>query len=314
MDQFLVTGCSGYLGSVLVGELLNRFPDCKVIGVDNLMYGQDSVVQYCYNKQFEFHYMDVRDEEKLCNLVKKSDVIFPLAAIVGFPACDKDPYLAEKVNVGHIRTIVENLSKSQILILPQTNSGYGIGVDGHCTEENELNPITTYGKTKCEAEKLVLNHSDGISLRLATVFGTSPRMRLDLLVNHFTYDAVTKGYIVLFEKDFKRNYIHIRDVINTFIFMYLNYDKYKRNIFNVGLSDANLSKFELANKIRNFIPEFTIKVDEIKSDPDKRNYVVSNSKLESTGWSPCYSLDDGIQELIKAYKIIGNIREVYKNV
>ena len=226
---------------------------------------------------------------------------------MGFPACDKDKKLATEVNYEQIKFIVENLRDDQKIIYPNSNSGYGVGEDGiHCTEESPLNPVSHYGQTKVDAESIIVDNGNGITLRLATVFGTSPRMRLDLLVNEFVYKAITDTYITVFEKDFKRNYIHIQDVISAFVFMLENYEKYNGEMFNVGLSDSNLNKEELVYKIKKFIPHFDINFSDFYSDPDKRNYIVSNDKIEATGWSPKYSLDDGIRELIKAYRIIIN--------
>lgn len=343
----LVTGGAGYIGSILTAKLFqakSRYYSLdkyeigevtdggiphnisqlepshaidfdKLIVYDSLMYKQVCLTDYCYRKEFEFVTGDVRDWQNLKKYVEQADIIIPLAAIVGFPACDKDPELANDVNYRQIKNIVNSKSKDQMLILPNTNSGYGIGEsDLYCTEETPLNPISVYGKTKVAAEREVLDNMAGITLRLATVFGVSPRMRLDLLVNDFTYKAVNDGYIVLFEKHFKRNYIHIQDVAMTFIYMINNYEQFVGNAFNVGLSNANFSKLELCETIKKFVPKFSIQSDEFYKDPDQRDYIVSNSKLEKTGWKPYYSLEDGIEELIKAYQIISNYNKKFTNL
>lgn len=325
--RILITGGAGYIGNILVHKLFQaksrhksqfKFNDYqhyinfdKLTVYDNLMYKQDSLINYCYRDDFEFIHGDVRDS-KFIDIVKDYDVIIPLAAIVGFPACKKDPELAKQINEDQIKKICDN-SKAKI-IFPNTNSGYGI-TDGssEVTEENELSPISVYGTTKINAEKYVIENN-GISLRLATVFGVSPRMRLDLLVNDFVYKAFNDGYIVLFEKDFKRNYIHIQDVAMAFIFMINNFQQHSGNVFNLGLSNANLSKHELCLKIKEFLPKFSIQFDEINEDPDKRNYIVSNKKIENIGWKSYYSLDSGIKELIKAYRILSVNNKKYTNL
>jgi nucleoside-diphosphate-sugar epimerase len=331
--KILITGGAGYLGSVLVNKLFqakSRYKlsneittgleqhliDFESITVyDNLMYRQTSLIDSCYRKDFYFVFGDVRDEEKLKKSVEDADIIIPLAAIVGFPACEKDKQLAKQVNEIQIENIIKWKNKDAQIIFPNTNSGYGISSDvDYCTEETPLSPISTYGITKCNAEKIILDNCDGIVFRLATVFGISPRHRLDLLVNDFTYKAVNDKYIVLFEKDFKRNFIHVQDIALTFIFAINNYEVLKNNVFNVGLSSANLSKFELCEKIKLYIPDFSIQVDEINTDPDKRDYIVSNEKLEKTGWLSRYSLDNGIIELIKAYQIISHSNKKFTNL
>jgi nucleoside-diphosphate-sugar epimerase len=312
MKQILITGGAGYLGSVLVDRLLDSGHEVTVL--DNLMYNQTSLIHYSYNKRFDFIYGDVRDTDLLEKLVPNFNVIIPLAAIVGFPACDRDRDLATAVNYTHVKTICDLVSGSDIkVIYPNTNSGYGIGENGECTEESPLNPISHYGVTKVKAEREVLNIG-GISIRLATVFGSSPRMRMDLLVNEFVYKALTDKYITIFEKNFKRNYIHIRDVAKTFEYMIENYEKFQGEVFNVGLTSANLTKAQLVEKIKEFVPNFAITYSDFYQDPDKRDYLVSNTKLESTGWNPDWSLEDGIEELIKTYTIlIQDLSSKYRN-
>ena len=310
--KILITGGSGYLGSVITEKLLNK--NYKVTVLDNLMYNQTSSIIFAHNPNFHFIYGDVRDKILLKSLVNDFDVIIPLAAIVGLPACDKDKDLATAVNYEHVRYICELIKDSNIrIVYPNTNSGYGIGEDGECTEESPLNPISHYGVTKVKAESEVLNIG-GISVRLATVFGSSPRMRMDLLVNEFVYKALTDKYITIFEKNFVRNYIHIRDVANVFLFMIENYETHSGEVFNVGLSDANLSKQQLVEKIQEYVPDFAITYSDYYEDPDKRDYIVSNKKIESTGWKPEQTLDSGIIELIKTYTIlIQDLSSKYRN-
>ena len=310
--KILITGGSGYLGSVITGNFLQK--GAKVTVLDNLMYNQTSSIIYSHNKNFKFIYGDVRNKSLLKDLVFDFDVIIPLAAIVGFPACDRDKDLATAVNYEHVRYICELVKGTNTkIVYPNTNSGYGIGESGECTEESPLNPISHYGVTKVKAEGEVLGIG-GISVRLATVFGTSPRMRMDLLVNEFVYKALTDKYITIFEKDFVRNYIHIRDVANVFLFMIENYEKHSGEVFNVGLSDANLSKEQLVEKIKGYVPDFAITYSDYYSDPDKRDYIVSNEKIESVGWVAEHSLDNGIEELIKTYTIlIQDLSSKYRN-
>jgi nucleoside-diphosphate-sugar epimerase len=302
--KILITGGAGYLGSVITGKMLNA--GHKVVVLDKLIFNQTSLLVYTSNPNFKFIHGDVRNEsllEKLCNEV---EVIIPLAAIVGFPACDAEPELAKEINFKQIFNIVKFTKNKNVKILyPNTNSGYGIGVgQTECTEESLLNPISIYGTTKCSAENFLKSTTDAIIFRLATVFGVSPRMRTDLLVNDFTYKAITDKYIVVFEKNFKRNFIHIQDVANVFLFMLENYDKYRGEIFNVGLSNANLSKQELLEKIQSHVKNFAVSYNDYYEDPDKRDYIVSNTKIESTGWSPKWDIDMGISELIMAYQMI----------
>ena len=312
--KILITGGAGYLGSIFTEHLLSQGGITKLVVYDNMMYNQTSLISHTWRSNFEYVYGDVRNKELLKKYVEEADVIIPLAAIVGFPACDRDKELATAINYEHVRYICELVKDKDVkVVYPNTNSGYGIGESGICTEDSPLNPLSHYGITKVNAEKEVLSIG-GISLRLATVFGSSPRMRMDLLVNEFVYKALTDKYITIFEKDFVRNYIHIRDVAYTFKFMIDRYKKHSGEVFNVGLSKANLSKEKLVEKIKGYVPDFAITYSDYYSDPDKRNYTVSNEKLESTGWSPQFDLDRGIQELIKTYNIlISDLSSKYRN-
>ena len=310
--KILITGGAGFLGSVITEKLLNSNHEVTVL--DNMMYNQTSSIVYAHNKLFNFVYGDVRDTELLKKLVLENDLIIPLAAIVGFPACERDKELATAINYEHVRVVCEVAKENnKRVVYPNTNSGYGIGENGECTEESPLNPISHYGVTKVNAEREVLGIG-GISLRLATVFGTSPRMRMDLLVNEFVYKALTDKYITLFERKFVRNFIHIRDVALVFEKMINEYDTHSGEVFNVGLSKANLTKQQLCETIKEQIPSFEIFHNDNFEDPDKRDYVVSNLKLEKVGWSPNYTLEDGIEELIKTYTIlIKNLSSGYRN-
>lgn len=301
--KVFITGGAGYLGSIMTEHLLNE--NFKVKVLDNLMYRQNSLFHLCANPNFEFIFGDARDEKLLKELIKDQDVIIPLAAIVGMGACDRDPMMAKSVNVDAIKSILKLRSKEQLTIYPNTNSGYGASTgEVYCTEETPLEPISLYGKTKVEAELMILNAANTITFRLATVFGMSPRMRLDLLVNDFVYKAITDRYIVIFEKDFKRNYVHIRDVADCFIYAINNFKKMRGRPYNLGLDEANLSKEELAIKIKEYVPDFHIHFAEVGTDPDKRNYIVSNQRLREAGFSAKRSLDQGIKELLKGYKMI----------
>ena len=301
MKKVLITGGAGYIGSVLTELLLQKGYIVDVL--DNFSLRQLSLLHLCNNEKLNILKEDVTNFDYLKSILVSYDIIIPLAAIVGAPACDENKYLATKINFEQIVTIVDNLSPNQKLIMPNTNSQYGSS-DKIITEESPFNPLSHYAKTKCDAENYILSSGNGICLRLATVFGASPRMRTDLLVNDFVYKSIVDGYLVLFESSFKRNYIHVKDIAETFLFCIENYDKMNNDVFNVGLSEANLSKLELANTIKKHIPNLVIKEDNFKNDFDKRNYIVSNEKLESRGWRPKYNIDYGIQELIKSYKMI----------
>ena len=308
MANILVTGGAGYIGSTLVPMLLSKGHNVTVL--DNFMYGQTSLNQLCANKQFNVYNGDVRLKHDLFPLLKQADIIIPLAAYVGAPLCNKDPIGATSTNKDAIFMMIDNLSKEQIVIMPTTNSAYGTGT--YCTEESALNPISRYAIDKVEVEKRLLDHPNTISYRLATVFGMSPRMRIDLLVNDFVHRAVKDGFTILFEGHFKRNYIHVTDISNAFIHGLNNYNNMKNEVYNVGLSEANISKKELCEIIQKYIPTFTFMEAEVGKDPDQRNYIVSNDKIESTGFKTQMGLDAGIQELIKGYRMIRNT--VYGNI
>lgn len=304
MTEVLVTGGAGYIGSILTEHLLAA--GHKVTVVDNLMYQPAGLFHLCASPGFDFVRGDARDEGLMRRLARDADVLIPLAAMVGAPACDRDPWLAQSVNVDSVRLINRLRSRQQLVIFPTTNSGYGTkSGESCCTEETPLEPISLYGRTKVEAEAELLDSHNAITLRLATVFGMSPRMRLDLLVNHFVYTAMTDGYIVIFEKDFKRNYVHIRDVADCFLYCIENAERMVGRPYNVGLDAANLSKEELANKVKEYVPKFYIHFAPVGSDPDKRNYVVSNQRLREAGFEARRCLDEGIQELLKGYQMMG---------
>ena len=309
-DSILVTGGAGYLGSTLVPALLAE--GFRVTVLDNFLFGQASLNQLCADPRFEVYRGDARDPEVLKPLLRGADIIIPLAALVGAPLCDNDKIGAETLNRDAILMLIQHASREQRILTPITNSGYGIGEAGKfCTEETPLRPISLYGRTKVEAEKAVLERGNSISFRLATVFGMSPRMRIDLLVNDFVYRAVNDRAVVLFEAHFKRNYIHVRDVARVFLHGICNFDTMRDQPYNVGLSDANLSKLELCQRIQQHLPKFTFLEAPIGEDPDKRDYIVSNEKIERTGYRPQFSLDDGIRELIKGFRMLRN--SVYGN-
>jgi len=308
--RILVTGGAGYLGSMMTRYLLDAGHSVTVL--DNFMFRQTSLNYLCANDRFDVVSGDARDTDVLAPLCAKADIIIPLAALVGAPLCDADKLGAESINRDAIRDLIKLASPDQRILVPISNSGYGVGEPGkHCTEESPMNPISLYGRTKVEAEEAVLERGNAISFRLATVFGMAPRMRIDLLVNDFVYRALNDRALVLFEAHFKRNYIHVRDVARAFLHGIDNFDSLKNEVFNVGLSDANLSKLELCEHIQNHLPNFAFLEAEIGEDPDKRDYIVSNDKIEATGFKPEFSLDQGIAELIKGYRMIRN--SVYGN-
>jgi nucleoside-diphosphate-sugar epimerase len=300
----LVTGAAGYLGSILCEHLLDA--GHSVTALDNNGHRLPSLFHLCSDPRFEFVAGDVRDERLMTKLLKGADVVIPLAAMVGVKACDRDPALTKSVNFDAIAMLNRLRSKEQLVVCPITNSGYGTqSGEMFCTEETPLEPISLYGRTKVDAEALLLDSPNTISLRLATVFGAAPRIRLDLLVNHFVHTAVFDGYIVIFEKHFKRNYIHVRDVADCFLHCIANATKMVGRPYNAGLDDANLSKEELALAVKKHVPEFFIHFSEIGQDPDKRNYIVSNQRLREAGFEAKRGIDAGIQELIKAYRMFG---------
>jgi nucleoside-diphosphate-sugar epimerase len=304
-EKVLLTGGAGYLGNVLSRDLLSR--GYRVSCVDNLMYNQgSSIFPLVANPNYEFVFGDVRDSDLIKRKVRESDVIIPLAAIVGEPACRNRPIEARTVNTDAIRYIDSILSRDQRIICPITNSGYGTrSGEDFCTEETPLEPISLYGKTKVEAERVLLDSDkDSITLRLATVFGVSPRMRRDLLVNDFVYQALTNKSIVLFEPHFKRNFVHISDVSGAFVYAMEHFDSMKNEAYNVGIDSANMSKLELAEKVKTHIPKFEVFISETGEDPDKRDYIVSNEKLRKKGFEAKVNLDSGIEELIRGYNVL----------
>lgn len=301
--NILITGGAGYIGSVLVPKLLELGHSVTVI--DNFKYRQPSLVDACAYEKFSIVRGDARDASLLREHVSVADTIIPLAAIVGAPLCDADQVAAKTLNADAIETLVSLVSKDQKIVMPVSNSGYGVGEHGSfCTEESPLKPISLYGRTKVAAEEMVLERENSISFRLATVFGMSPRMRTDLLVNDFVYRAVKDRFIVIFEGHFKRNYIHIQDVANVFLHSLVNFESMKGKAYNVGLEDANLSKVELAQKIQKYVSDFQYFEAPIGEDPDKRDYIVSNKRILDTGFRPQHTLDMGIQELCKGYSIL----------
>ena len=302
--KILITGAAGYIGSSLV-EILLRETSHHVLAVDNLMFNQSPFGSEFRNRQFRFFRGDVRNQSLIQRLVTDADVIIPLAALVGAPICEKEPAMAEAVNHDAVLNMLGSLSGDQFVIMPTTNSGYGKGgANGFCDEDSPLNPISKYAVDKVELEKRLMQHSSAVSFRLATVFGMSRRMRLDLLVNDFVYRAVNDGYVVLYEAGFRRNYIHVEDVCYTFLRAIERPEIYSGQIFNVGLSEANLTKSELCEEIQVQIPGFRYFESQGQSDPDQRDYLVSNAKLEATGWRPRVSLQAGIQELIRGYEVV----------
>ena len=300
--NILVTGGGGYIGSVLVPSLLSQGHSVTVI--DNFMYKQTSLASSIRNEKLSLVFGDVRDETLMKVHLSKADVVIPLAAIVGAPACDIDPIAAQSINKDSILWLIKHLSRNQRIIMPTTNSAYGSGDENNfCDENSPLNPLSLYARDKVTVEKALMELPNATSFRLATVFGISPRMRLDLLVNNFTYRAISDGFVIVFEGHFKRNYVHVLDVIQAFNLALGNEKDFKGEIFNVGLSEANISKIELCREIQSIIPAFTYMEAALGKDPDQRNYVVSNQKIERLGFKPTVTLRSGLEELVKGLKM-----------
>lgn len=309
--NILLTGGAGYLGSIMTPALLDG--GHKVTVLDNFMFDQSSLNHVCHHDNFQIVKGDIRLKESILPLMKNADIIIPLAAYVGAPICSKDPIGATTVNRDAIKLMISNLGKDQRVLMPTTNSAYGTGDENNfCTEESPLRPISQYAIEKVEIEQHLMEHENAISFRLATVFGMSPRMRLDLLVNDFAYRAVHDRFVLLFEGHFKRNYVHVRDVTRAFMHGIENFSSMKGEIFNVGLSEANISKMGLCEAIQRHVPDFIFPEAQLGKDPDQRNYVVSNAKIEATGFSAAYGLDAGIVELVKGFTMLKNTK--YGNV
>lgn len=303
--KILITGGAGYIGSVLTPFLLGLGHEVTVL--DNFLFQQSSLLECCKSDAFSVVRGDCRDEATVKPLVAKADAIIPLAAIVGAPMCKIDTLAARTINQDAVEMLCRLASPSQWILMPVTNSGYGIGEKGKfCTEETPLRPISLYGTTKVAAEQAVLSRENSLTFRLATVFGLSPRMRVDLLVNDFVHRAITDRAVLIFEGHFKRNYIHIQDVARVFAYALDNFEAMKGKPYNVGLEEANLSKLELCAVIKKHLPQFVYVEAPIGEDPDKRDYIVSNQRLLSTGFQTEWGLDRGIRELIKGYTILRN--------
>ena len=308
--NILITGGGGYIGSLLSELLLKNKHNVTI--VDNFIYVENSLAHILHYKKLQIIKSDYRNFNKYKNSLKKSDIIIPLAGLVGAPLCNQNPHAALSINKDNQKNLFKKISNNQIILMPTTNSAYGTNTKGICTEKSKLYPISTYAKHKVEVEKSLMKQKNWVSLRLATVFGMSPRMRLDLLVNDFVYRAVNDKFIVLYESHFKRNYIHVSDVSKAFIHSINNFENMKSEIYNVGLSDANLSKKELCEKIKLRIDDLNIINNDYNKDPDQRNYIVSNKKIEKAGFAPLVSIEEGIDELIKGYcfikkNLFGNI-------
>lgn len=303
MARILVTGGAGYIGSVLTPMLLREGHEVTVL--DSFLYRQTSLIDCCGNDAFRILRGDCRDEALVSRALDGQEIVIPLAAIVGFPACDNDRTAAKTVNQDAVEMLLRLKAPEQKVIFPCTNSGYGLGQgQTYCTEESPISPITLYGRTKMAAEAAVLASGNAVAFRFATLFGASARMRTDLLVNDFVYRAVFDRTLVVFEGTFMRNYLHVRDAANAFLFAIDHFDEMKGQTFNCGLSDANLSKLELCEKIKEHVPSFVYLQAPVGEDPDKRNYLISNEKIKRLGYRTRYSLDFGIEELLKVYAIL----------
>jgi len=303
--SILVTGGAGYLGSLLVPQLLSC--GVKVTVIDNFMYRQTSLLDCCHYPSLTMVKGDVRNKDLIKEYLVSSDVIIPLACLTGAPLCERKPKSAFQINYKSISDMLENKSRDQRIIFPSTNSGYGIGKSNiYCTEESPLTPVSLYGQLKVDIEKKILDIGNSVTFRFATLFGISPRMRMDLLVNDFVYRALYDRTLVLFESHFKRNFLHVRDAVKAFLFCIDNFESMKDQAYNVGLDDANLSKKELCEKIQAHLPSFKFVASEIGKDPDQRNYIISNDKIHQKGYQTDYTLDHGIEELIKGYTILTN--------
>jgi nucleoside-diphosphate-sugar epimerase len=303
----LVTGAAGYIGSTLVPALLRR--GWQVTALDTFAAGEPYLADSCADPNFEPVRGDARDMRVVEPLLRDADLVIPLAALVGGPLCARDEIGAISLNRDAVVNLMQRVSAQQRVIYPTTNSGYGVGeANAYCTEESPLRPVSLYGRTKVDAEEAVLAHGSSVTLRLATVFGMAPRMRLDLLVNEFVWRAVTERTLVIFEGHFRRNYIHVRDVVKAFLHVIDKYDGMKGEPYNVGLSEANLTKLQLCERIARHVPGFVYLEAPVGEDPDKRDYLVSNEKLEATGWYADHGLDAGIRELIKGFRMLRNSR------
>lgn len=309
--KILITGGAGYIGSVLTDLLLSN--GHKITVFDNFMFRQNSLNNLFSNKNLNVIDGDIRDTKLINKEVSKHEIIIPLAAIVGAPACEKYKFISNEINYHSNLEIVKNKSKDQMILMPTTNSAYGSGnSDNYCNEDSPLKPLSDYARQKVKLEEEILQYENVISFRFATVFGFSPKMRFDLLVNDFTQKAYTDKYIILFEENFKRNFLHIKDAANVFMHTINNFELFNHKIYNVGLSDANISKKELCEKIKEHLPNFIFNTSPFSWDPDKRNYIVDNTRIETTGFKCNYTLDDGIKELIKGIKTIS--MKLYTNI